>query len=138
MNAAASSQDFPCPPSSQIEAQTTPSRRLSSPAALFAVAALLGLTAGLVIGLGVGYAAGASAQSDCSASDGWCSLGAALVGLFVGTAAGVIAYVAAGVATVLHFRPSGRRARHVVAHLALPFAAVAVLSALQAVLELTR
>jgi hypothetical protein len=88
---------------------------------LFAVAAGLGLLAGIVLGVGVGGFAMAASNSNCTPSDGWCELGGALVGLFAGFLVGAIAYIVAGVTTIVRCRPSGRRHLHVLAHLAFPF-----------------
>ena len=108
------------------ESETTKSDRLPHPVALFVVAGALGALAALVIGGGVGFLSAAMASADCSPSDGWCGLGALVVGVFMGLIAGGIAYIAAGVMTIFRFRRDGRRAGHVLAHLAAPFALVLI------------
>jgi hypothetical protein len=97
------------------------------------IAAALGIVAGLTIGVGIGWLAIESAASDCSPSDGWCELGAALVGLLFGVASGAVAYVTAGIVTIARSRPTGRRGRLIGAHIAIPpvlFVLAALLSAL--------
>ena len=103
---------------------------LDRPVALFAVAAGAGILAALLVGLGVGAFVMAASGSECSPSDGWCELGAALLGLLAGLTTGAIAYLVAGVAAITHWRPAGRRSNHVVAHLALPVALALTLVAL--------
>lgn len=80
----------------------------------------IGLVAGLATGFGLGWLAIESAMNSCPPSDGWCSLGANLAGLFLGVVAGGVAYVTAGVVVILRERPKGHRAALIVAHLALP------------------
>jgi hypothetical protein len=94
--------------------------RLRHPLALFAVAALVGVTIAFASGVPIGFLAAESALNDCSPGDGWCGLGAALAGIFVGLLVGVIAYVVAGVAIVRRCRQAGRRAGHIAAHIAAP------------------
>lgn len=105
--------------------------RLRHPLALFAVAALIGVVIAVAGGVPIGFLAAESAMNDCSPSDGWCGLGAALTGIFVGFLVGVIAYVVAGVAIVRRCRQAGRRATHIAAHIAAPlgFALLAGLAA---------
>ena len=57
---------------------------------------------------------GAAAQ--CSPNDGWCGLGAALLGIAVATLVGAVTYVAAGVVVIRRHRPAGQRAGYVLAH----------------------
>lgn len=125
---------FPPPTPSPTTAGTdgVPSR-LPHPVALFVVAAAVGMVAALVVGFGVGALVVAAGTSDCSPSDGWCELGAALVGVLVGAAAGTVAYIVGGVMTIVRCRPVSARGRHVVAHLLLPVAGIASASALSAV-----
>lgn len=114
------------PPSTPAPPPPPPLRRerLAHPAALFAAAAGLGVLAATVVGGGIGLLVAAGASADCSTNDGWCELGAALFGLLAAVLAGAIAYIVAGVALVVRCRPTGRRAFHILAHLAAPFALV--------------
>lgn len=94
----------------------------------------MGIVAALAVGFSVGALMVAAGSSDCSPSDGWCELGAALVGLLVGAAAGVVAYIVSGVMTIVRCRPDGARSRYVVAHLLLPVATLTFTSAVGAIL----
>lgn len=88
--------------------------------AVFAIAA--GLAAALAIGVGIviGLVVGKASAADCTPSDGWCDLGAAILGLVAGVAAGAITYIVVGVLAIRRLRPNGHRAGPVVAHLAAP------------------
>lgn len=94
--------------------------RLHHPLALFVVAAIIGLGAAVATGLPTGLLAAEAAMNDCSPSDGWCGLGAALMGLLVGGLVGIVTYVGAGVAVVRRCRSVGRRAGHIAAHIVSP------------------
>lgn len=107
----------PPPPDSEVAESD---ERLRHPLALFAVAALVGVMIAVAGGVPIGFLASQSALNDCSPSDGWCDLGAALTGIFAGLLVGVIAYVVAGVAIVRRYRQTGRRAAHIAAHIAAP------------------
>lgn len=121
----------PFPPPSTDTAPATPQTvRLHHPAALFALAAGLGGIAALVVGLPTGALVMAAASSDCTQSDGWCELGAAVFGLFAGLAIGAIAYIVTGVMTIARCRPTGRRSTHVLVHIALPLALIGTGAAL--------
>lgn len=102
------------------------SRRLPHPVALFVVAAAVGIVAALAIGFSVGALMVGAGTSDCSPSDGWCELGAAVIGVLIGAAAGTIAYIVGGVMTIVRCRPDGARSRHIIAHLLLPVATLAL------------
>ena len=108
----------PLPPSqAAVDAAT---ERLRHPLALFVVALMNGLGAAILAGIPSGSLIGWLAVNDCSATDGWCELGAVAAGFFVGVVIGGIAYIVAGVVTVNRCRVQGRRAGHIVAHLATP------------------
>jgi hypothetical protein len=124
----------PAPSSGSGESERPATTRFARPGALFAVAALIGVVMASLIGAAVGGLILATSSSDCTPSDGWCELGAALMGLFAGMVAGAGAYIAGGVATIRRYRPSGQRAPYVVAHLSLPVASIAVISLLGALL----
>ena len=117
---------LPPPPESMpaphptVEDPPTGPIRFRHPVALFAVAAGIATVIAIAIGTGVGFVAFSSSAASCSPSDGWCGLGAALLGLFVGGAAGLIAYVAAGIVVIRRSRPAGRRSAHIAAHIAFP------------------
>ena len=118
----------PAPSSGSLESEQPATLRFAHPGALFAVAALIGIVMASLVGAAVGGLVLATSSSDCTPSDGWCELGAALMALFAGMVAGAGAYIAAGVTTILRYRPPGQRAPYVVAHLSLPVAVIAVLS----------
>ena len=125
---------FPPPdPTEKLQMEPAPVR-LRHPVALFAAAAGLGLVAAIVAGVGAGGLVMAASSSDCSPSDGWCELGAVVIGALVGVVIGAIAYVVAGVTTVVRCRPAGTRAMPVLAHLAFPVALVAFVAAMQVIL----
>lgn len=111
---------FPPPtPAEAAPTATTPSR-WRHPVALFAVAAAIGTVAALITGFAAGALVFSLGSNDCSPSDGWCDLGAAVFGLLAGVVVGTIAYVATGVTTIVRSRPSGRRGGHIAAHLVFP------------------
>jgi hypothetical protein len=124
-------------PSTSGSGITTPpiddAGRLSRPWVLSIVAA----TVGIVAGIGLGYVTGWSIESStsCSPNDGWCDLGAAVTGVFVGTLVGVIAYVAAGVIVIFRARPKHHRSHPIIIHVLLPIAAVAILIAIGVLLS---
>ena len=97
-------------------------RPLQNPWALLGVSVVIAGLLAAVIGFAVGALIASSSASSCSPSDGWCELGAVLVGIAAGLAAGAITYVTAGVITIRRHRAKGRRAHAVLAHLAAPFA----------------
>ena len=121
----------PPPPAGPDSEVAEAHERLRHPLALFAVAALVGIMIAVAGGVPIGFLAAESAMNDCSPSDGWCGLGAALAGMFFGLLVGVTGYVIAGVATIRRCREAGRRAGHIAAHIAAPFG-FAVLAALAA------
>ncbi len=88
------------------------------PAAVSLLAASIGLVAGLVFGFGIGRLV--VATSECTPTDGWCDLGAALGALLFGGLAGVVAYVVAGVITIHRLRPPDERAIPIAIHVAIP------------------
>ncbi len=96
--------------------------RMPGAIGLFALTTFVGLLAALAAGVPIGMLVGAAALDDCSPSDGWCGLGAAIMGFFLGALAGGIAYIAAGVAIVRRFRAAGHRAGQIAAHLVAPVA----------------
>lgn len=104
--------------------------RLRRSVALFAIAAALSIRTTAVLGSALRWAMASSSACSCSPYDGWCGLGVALVGIAFGIAVGVIAYITAGVITITRYRPPGRRAAHIAAHLTFPFALVATLTLL--------
>ncbi len=124
-------QPTPSPPTA---AATDVPGRLPHPVALFVAAATVGTVAALAVGSGVGVLVVAAGTSDCSPSDGWCALGATVVGVLIGVATGTIAYIVGGVMTIMRCRPASARGRYVVAHLLLPVIAIATASAFGAVL----
>lgn len=115
--------------------QATDPHRLQHPVALLLATAAIAGAIAAAAGTLVGFAAAAASASDCSPNDGWCDLGAALIGLAFGVLAGVIAYVVAGVVIISRFRPAGSRAKHVAAHLAFPPAVIVALTVLSAIVE---
>jgi hypothetical protein len=108
---------FPPPPPPTVE--STPGR-LGHPVALFVVAVIAGLGAALATGIPAGFLAAQVAANDCSPSDPWCGLGAALAGLFIGGLVALGSYIVAGVTVIRNCRSAGRRAAHVVSHLVSP------------------
>ncbi len=109
------------------------SGRLRHPAALFALASGLGIGAAIIVGLGAGTLVMESSSSNCSSSDGWCELGAAILGVLIGVAIGAIAYVIVGVMTVVRHRPAGHRSALVIALLTLPVALLVASAVLGAI-----
>lgn len=110
------------PPPTPVEpapTATTP-QRWRHPAALFAVAASIGIVAALITGFATGILVFSLGTDDCSPSDGWCDLGAAIFGLIAGLAVGTMAYIAAGVTTIVRSRPTGQRGGYIAAHLVFP------------------
>lgn len=130
---------LPPPPADARPVDATPlangPQRLQRPIALFLATTAMAAAIAVAVGTVVGLAVGAASASDCSPNDGWCDLGAALIGVAFGGLAGVIAYVVAGVVIIRRFRPQGDRAKHVAAHLAFPPAVIVTLSALSAIVE---
>ncbi len=120
--------DFPPPPPPASTPVAPAPTRLRHPVALFAVAFVIGSVAAGVVGFGLGGLVLASSSSNCSPSDAWCGLGAAIMGVLIGAVTGAIAYVVAGVVTIFRSRPPGLRGQHVLAHLTLPFVAYLALS----------
>lgn len=110
-------------------------RLLRHPVALFAAAFAIGLAAAGVVGFGLGGLALAGSTADCSPSDTWCGLGAAIIAVLVGVVTGAIAYIVAGVVTIFRSRPAGSRGQHVLAHLTLPFIAYLALALLSSALR---
>ena len=131
---------FPPPPSDAHQMvgpeRDTKPERFARPVALFAVAAGVSIGIATVLGSAIGWAMSSASASSCTPSDGWCGLGAALVGLAVGVTVGVVAYITSGIITITRHQPPGRRAAHVVAHVAFPFAMIAILTILGALTEL--
>jgi hypothetical protein len=112
-----------------------PSRRLQNRWALFVVTVMVAAAVGVGLGTGIGVTAGASSASNCSPADGWCDLGAVLVGLAFGVVSGIIGYVTTGVIMVVRLRPRGRRAGHIIALIATPPTTILLISILGAVSE---
>jgi hypothetical protein len=110
--------------------RTGPSPRLTNPYALFAATVAVAGVFALAFGWFFGWAVANAEQNSCAPSDGWCGLGAALAGMFVGGLVGVVTYVAAGVLVIVRCRPRGARAHHILAHLAFPAAAIILLTAI--------
>ncbi len=123
----------PTPPASTPVADT--SGVLAHPVALAAAAFAVGAVVATVVGIAVGLLGYAVLGSDCSANDGWCELGAVLLGLFGGIAAGAIGYIVAGVVMIVRNRPSGARAANIAAHLLFPVAIFVFLATLGAALN---
>ncbi len=121
----------PPPPPPSVPAPA----RLPHPVALFAVAFGIGAAAALVSGLGVGALVYSMGSSNCSPSDGWCELGAAVLALLAGVVVGAIAYAVAGIVTIFKTRPAGRRGQHVLAHLTIPFATYLLLALLSGIIQ---
>lgn len=94
-------------------------RRIGHPLALFAVSLGLGLAAALALGSLAGLLTYGSMAADCNA-DGWCELGAALIGLAIGVVIGYAAYIVAGVAAIFRWREPGRRWRPTTTHVVTP------------------
>ncbi len=117
------------PPTPRAEAAPSPDR-LAHPLALVGVAALVSSVVALVTGIPLGALTAVAAANDCSPSEMWCDLGAALLGGAVGAAAAGVAYVTSGVVIVRRCRPAGRRAGYIVAHLAVPVVLIALASLL--------
>ncbi len=127
--------DFPPPPPPAATLVSPAPTRLRHPVALFAVAFVIGSLAAGVVGFGLGGLVLASSSSNCSPSDAWCGLGAAIMGLLIGVVTGAIAYIVAGVVTIFRSRPAGLRGQHVLAHLTLPFVAYLVLAAISSIIQ---
>ena len=70
--------------------------------------------------MATGALVAAEAADDCSPSDSWCELGAAISGLLVGGLIGLVVYVATGLGIVRRCRPAGSRAGHIAAHIVSP------------------
>jgi hypothetical protein len=119
---------IPTPTPADVPASTP--TRLRHPAALFAAAFALGMTVAGTIGSGIGALVYSQGASNCTPSDGWCELGAAILALLVGLAVGAIAYIVVGVVTIFRYRPPGSRSSHVIGHLVFPFAAFILLGAI--------
>ncbi len=127
----------PGPPAPPAQSVTAP-LRWPHPVALFAVAASIASASGVAIGVLAGLLSWSAGSSNCTPNDGWCDLGAALLGLAVGVLIGGITYVVAGVTTIVRSRPRGRRAGYVVAVLGFPVALIGGLTLLgMAISELT-
>ncbi len=127
--------DFPPPPPPAAKPVVPAPTTLRHPVALFAVAFVIGSVAAGVVGFGLGGLVLASSSSNCSPSDGWCGLGAAIMGLLVGVVTGAIAYVVAGVVTIFRSRPAGLRGQHILAHLTIPIAAYVILAAISGIIQ---
>ena len=102
--------------------------------ALSLITIVVALFAGGAVGLAVGYAVASSSAADCTPTDQWCELGAALIGGAIGIGAAVMAYIVVGVVVIRRHRPRGRRADHIAIHLAAPVVVAVVLSILASVL----
>ncbi len=115
---------LPPPPSPIPPAEPEPTAaavsELRPTRTVFAIAAGLATAIAIGIGLAVGFSVGAASASSCTPSDGWCDLGAAIMGFVAGVAGGVITYIVAGVLTIRRLRPSGHRAGLTGALLAAP------------------
>ncbi|NNE11665.1 MAG: hypothetical protein HKN41_05400 [Ilumatobacter sp.] len=112
-----------------------PRGRLDHPVALFATAVGIASAVSVVLGTLVGWFVMASSEASCSPSDGWCELGAALMGIFLGLTVAAIAYTVAGVVVIRRSRPKGERAPQIAAHIAFPPAVIIVLTVLSALAE---
>ena len=123
----------PPPPPPAAEPVASVPTRLRHPAALFFAAFAIGAAAAAIVGVGLGGLVLASASADCPPSDGWCGLGAAIMGLLVGVVTGTVAYIVAGVVTIYRSRPTGRRGQHVLAHIVVPIATYALLAAISGI-----
>lgn len=110
------------PPPSPTQVQSTERRH---PVVVAVLAATTGLVGGVLAGLVIGRLVIASYE--CSPGDGWCGLGAAISGMFLGGVAGIATYVTAGIVAIFHLRPAGDRGLPVAVHLAVP-AGLAVLA----------
>ena len=128
-------QAFPPPTSPASTPVADSPGALAHPVALAAAAFAVGAVVATVLGIAVAVLGYAVLGSDCSANDGWCELGAVLLGLFGGIAAGAIGYIVAGVAMIVRHRPSGARAANIAAHLLFPLAIFVFLAALGAALN---
>lgn len=121
--------DPPTPTGNEREGQVL------GPVALQLIAAGVAAVAATVLGVGVGWLAFAGMSNDCSPSDGWCGLGAALGGALVGLLVAVITYIVVGVLVIVTRREQGRRAVPITIHLAIPPAVVLTLTILGALAE---
>jgi len=94
---------------------------LGHPLALFVVCFGIGLAAAIALGSVAGALSYSTLAADCSPSDGWCELGAALLAVVAGLLVGLVAYLAAGVLAIVRWREHGRRWQPILAHVATPF-----------------
>ncbi len=118
--------------SSRSESASSSKGRWALSLITIAVAFLAGGTAGLA----VGYAVASSSAANCTPSEQWCELGAALIGGAIGIVVGVVAYITVGVVLIVRHRPRGRRAGQIAIHLVAPVVVVALAAALQNVLAM--
>ncbi len=114
--------------------QSESARPLERRWALSLITIAVALFAGGAVGLAVGYAVESSSAANCTPTDQWCELGAALIGGAIGIGAGVVAYIVVGVVVIRRHRPRGRRADHIAIHLAAPVVVAVLLSVLGSVL----
>jgi hypothetical protein len=92
--------------------------RFEHPLALFAVTAGIGIASAIAAGVVIGLIGTVVGSAGCSPNDGWCDLGAAVLGVLAGVAAAAVAYVVAGVLAIRRFRPPTRRAAPIALHVA--------------------
>ena len=84
---------------------------------MFLVALAIAIAAGGSVGVVTGMIVGSGANAGCSPSDSWCELGGLVYGFVGGLVVGFATYVVAGIVTIRRYRPRGRRAGHIAAHL---------------------
>jgi hypothetical protein len=126
---------FPPPTTPATPTASPASGALAHPVALGAAAFAVGAIVASVLGVAVAVLGYAVFGSDCSANDGWCELGAVLLGLLGGVVVGAIGYIVAGVMIITRNRPSGARAANIVVHLLIPIAIFLALALLGAILN---
>lgn len=121
----------PVPPASEHGGEVGGSGRI----ALHVVATGAGFGAAVVGGGLIGWLAAAVMANDCSPSDGWCELGAAIGGALLGLVVAVVAHLVTGVLIISRRRPAGRRAGPIAVHVAIPVVVAAGLALLGACME---
>ncbi|MEQ8436483.1 MAG: hypothetical protein RIB65_03260 [Ilumatobacter fluminis] len=104
--------------------------RSMHPVALFVLAATLATGIGGAIGTAIGVTISRSVNADCTAYDDWCELDGLVSGFLIGAAVGIAVYLVVGIVTIRRYRPSGRRAAHIIIHSTLPLAAPTALATL--------
>ncbi|MEO6654287.1 MAG: hypothetical protein ABIP17_16715 [Ilumatobacteraceae bacterium] len=119
-----------------VATDTTDSQASRPTWQVVAITAAIAFTLAIAVGVAVGYSVYAASGASCDPSDGWCDLGAALVGLVAGVVIGGPTYVVATVATIARLRPRTERAKAVIAVMATPFVTFIGLHLLSAGLDL--